>query len=86
MDNERGLSPLNDGIRTSLSTELIKRLDTQYVSGLARTEEIPVIRILVQLRRFDTWPGRFVKFEADWSLNLMDGEKHARLFMPQPTH
>ncbi|PWC14392.1 hypothetical protein B4923_05730 [Brenneria roseae subsp. americana] len=79
LENERWLSPLGDEIQTSLSTELVKRLDTQDVSGLARTEAIPVIKILVQVRRFDTWPGQFVKFEADWSLSLVNGEKRKRL-------
>jgi hypothetical protein len=69
MDNERWLSPLGDEIRTALSVALMQRLGTQDIVGLAKTEEIPTIRIQLQVRRFDTWPGRAVEFEGGWSLS-----------------
>ncbi|MCL6408684.1 membrane integrity-associated transporter subunit PqiC, partial [Dickeya dadantii] len=79
LDNERWLSPLGEEIRTALSVGLTQRLNTQDVSGLVRTAETPVVRIHLQVRRFDSWPGQFVTFEADWSLSAIEGEDRARL-------
>lgn len=69
LDNERWLSPLGDEIRTALSVGLMQRLGTQDVAGLAKTEETPTIKIQLQVRRFETWPGRVVEFDAGWSLS-----------------
>ncbi|CAG74469.1 putative lipoprotein [Pectobacterium atrosepticum SCRI1043] len=79
LDNERWLSPMGEEIRTALSVGLTQRLNTQDVSGLVRTAETPVVRIHLQVRRFDSWPGQFVTFEADWSLSAIEGEDRARL-------
>ncbi|WP_113625628.1 PqiC family protein [Pectobacterium peruviense] len=79
LDNERWLSPLGEEIRTALSAGLTQRLNTQDVSGLVRAAETPVVRIHLQVRRFDSWPGQFVTFDADWSLSATGGEGRTRL-------
>lgn len=71
LDNERWLSPLGEEIRTALSANLVQRLHTQDVSGLMRPTGIPVVRIHLQVRRFDSWPGQSVAFDADWSLSTV---------------
>ncbi|MFJ5505245.1 membrane integrity-associated transporter subunit PqiC [Pectobacterium carotovorum] len=77
LDNDRWLSPLSEEIRTALSADLTQRLNTQDVSGLARSADTPVVRIHLQVRRFDSWPGQSVTFDADWSLSAV-GEENAR--------
>ncbi|MDY4350524.1 PqiC family protein [Pectobacterium brasiliense] len=77
LDNERWLSPLNEEIRTALSADLTQRLNTQDVSGLVRSADTPVVRIHLQVRRFDSWPGQSVAFDADWSLSAV-GEENGR--------
>ncbi|PWC16051.1 PqiC family protein [Brenneria corticis] len=72
LDDARWLSPLSDEIRAALSSELIQRLGAQDVSGLARQEGKPVVKIHLQVRRFDVWPNQYVKFAADWSLGFAD--------------
>lgn len=79
LDNERWLSPLGDEFRSALSAGLVERLGTQDVSDLSRTAEKQVVRIRLQVRRFDTWPGQFVRLESDWSLSTQDGEGRRRL-------
>ncbi|MBN3114451.1 membrane integrity-associated transporter subunit PqiC [Pectobacterium brasiliense] len=80
LDNERWLSPLNEEIRTALSADLTQRLNTQDVSGLVRSADTPVVRIHLQVRRFDSWPGQSVAFDADWSLSAVGavGEEDER--------
>ena len=77
LDNDRWLSPLSEEIRTALSADLTQRLNTQDVSGLVRSADTPVVRIHLQVRRFDSWPGQSVTFDADWSL-IAVGEENAR--------
>ncbi|ASY76689.1 PqiC family protein [Pectobacterium polaris] len=80
LDNDRWLSPLSEEIRTALSADLTRRLNTQDVSGLVRSADTPVVRIQLQVRRFDSWPGQSVTFDADWSLSAVGKEdERARL-------
>ncbi|KHN54618.1 PqiC family protein [Pectobacterium fontis] len=79
LDNERWLSPLSEEIRTALSADLSQRLNTQDISGLVRSAETPVVRIHLQVRRFDSWPGRLVMLDADWSLSTTGEDARARL-------
>jgi hypothetical protein len=69
LKNERWLSPLADEIRSALSGELSQRLGTQDVANLSHPGNMPVIKIQVQLKRFDSWPGRNVNLQASWSLS-----------------
>ncbi|MEQ9875587.1 PqiC family protein [Pectobacterium brasiliense] len=80
LDNERWLSPLSEEIRTALSAALTQRLNTQDVSGLVRSADTPVVRIHLQVRRFDSWPGQSVALDADWSLSAVGavGEEDER--------
>ncbi|MEC5343471.1 PqiC family protein [Brenneria populi] len=78
LDNERWLSPLGDEFRSALSAGLAERLGAQDISGLARADEKQAIRVWLQVRRFDTWPGQFVRLESDWSLSARDGEGRTR--------
>lgn len=79
LDNERWLSALSDEVRTALAAGLVAQLNTQDISGLPRPADNPVIRVLVQIRRLDAWPGQHVQLEADWSLSQPGAERSARL-------
>jgi uncharacterized lipoprotein YmbA len=79
LDNERWAGPLADEIRGGLSAELARRLGTQDIAGLARPAGKPLLRIKVQVRRLDAWPGERVLLDADWSIGEADGNGNARL-------
>lgn len=70
VDGERWAGPLADEFRNALSTQLSEQLQTQDIAGLAVPRDQPVLRIKVQVRRLDAWPGQSVQLEADWSLGL----------------
>jgi len=79
LDNDRWLSPLGDELQTALSSRMTQRLNTVDVAGLARDNSQPVVRILVQIRRFDSWPGKAISLDANWSLSTIAGDKRRRL-------
>lgn len=68
LDDERWLGPLDEEIRNALSAQLVSRLGTQDVTGLAWPSDRQVIRIKLQVRRFDAWPGKRVQLEAGWAV------------------
>lgn len=79
LDSERWASPLSDEVHDALSAELSQRLATQNVAGLPQPAGRPVLRIKLQVRRFDAWPGQRVQLDADWTLGFADDTTNNRL-------
>jgi uncharacterized lipoprotein YmbA len=79
LDGERWAGPLGDEVRLALSASLTRLLATQDVAGIARPGDRPVMRIKVQVRRFDLWSGHGAQLDADWSLGVADEPANARL-------
>jgi uncharacterized lipoprotein YmbA len=68
LDNERWAAPLAAELREALAADLAGALGTHDVHGLAHPPATPVYRIQVDIRRFDSWPGRHALIEADWNI------------------
>jgi uncharacterized lipoprotein YmbA len=68
LDNERWAAPLAAELREALAADLASALGTHDVHGLAHPSAMPVYRIQVDIRRFDSWPGRHALIEADWAI------------------
>ncbi|WP_353152939.1 PqiC family protein [Pollutimonas bauzanensis] len=68
LDDERWLGPLDEEIRNALSAQLANRLGTQDVAGLSWPSDVQVIKVKLQVRRFDAWPGKLVQLEAGWTV------------------
>ena len=79
LDGERWAGPLAEEIRTALSARLSHDLGTRDVAGLARAGDRQLVRIKLQLRRFELIPGQGVRLAADWSLGVADEAGNARL-------
>lgn len=79
LDGERWAGPLGDELREALSAKLTRRLATQDIAGLARPNDKQVMRVKVQVRRFDIWPSQRSQLDADWSLGIADEAGNARL-------
>ena len=77
LQGERWIAPLADEIRGALSADLAGALGRPDVSGLARGDG-PVVRIKVDVRRFDSQPGGYALLEAGWSLRLLGGDGDPR--------
>lgn len=79
LDGERWAGPLGDEVRAALSAKLTRSLAAQDIAGLARPGGTQVVRIKLQVRRFDIWPGQRAQLDADWSLGVADEAGNARL-------
>lgn len=79
LDDDRWLSPLGDELQTALSSRITQQFSTVDIAGLAPDNGKPAVRILVQIRRFDSWPGNAVSLDADWSLSTLNAQTRSRL-------
>jgi uncharacterized lipoprotein YmbA len=68
LDNERWIAPLGDEIRGALSADLSHSLNTHDVYGLPRSTGQPVIRVKMDVNRFDAELGGDVVVESVWSV------------------
>jgi len=79
LDGERWVGPLGAEMRSALSVHLSEQLGTQDISGLPAPADAQVLRVKIQVRRLDAWPGRQVQLEAGWSLSFAGDADKARL-------
>jgi uncharacterized lipoprotein YmbA len=68
LDGERWSSPLGDEIRGALTADLSARLGTHDVHGLPHAKGDKVIRVQLDVRRFDSEVGGSATLEAGWSV------------------
>jgi len=68
LDNERWAAPLAAELRGAFAADLVAALGTRDVYGLPRPPAVPVYRIVIDVRVFDSWPGRQARIQADWSV------------------
>jgi len=68
LDGERWASPLGDEIRGALVADLSARLGTHDVHGLPHAKGDKVVRVQLDVRRFDSEVGGSATLEASWSV------------------
>ncbi|MCW8808138.1 MAG: PqiC family protein [Rhodanobacter sp.] len=71
LGSERWIAPLSDEVRSALSADLARDLQSQDVSGLPDSGGKPVLRIKLDLRRFDSQPGDYALIEGSWSVRVL---------------
>jgi uncharacterized protein len=74
LDGERWIAPLADEVRSALSVDLSRRLNAQDIGSGLPVDGKPVVRIKVDLRRFDSLPGNYALIEATWSVRPLKGD------------
>lgn len=72
LDGERWIAPLGDEVRSALSADLARELHSQDVSGLPGNDK-PLLRIKLDVRRFDSQPGSYALLEGSWSVRVLHG-------------
>ncbi len=72
LEGERWIAPLSDEVHAALSADLAHALPGPDVTGLGAGAK-PVLRIRLDLRRFESVPGAYALVEAVWSLRLANG-------------
>ena len=71
LEQERWASPPADELRRALSGDLASKLGTFDVYGSPHPENVPVYRIAVNVRRFESWPGSRAVLDAVWSVRAL---------------
>jgi uncharacterized lipoprotein YmbA len=74
LNGERWAAPLADEVRGALAVELARRTHAQDISGAAPTRGKPVLRIKVDVRRFDSSPGSYALIDATWTIRQLDSQ------------
>ena len=70
LEGRRWIAPLGSEVRGALSVDLTRQLHSQDVSGLPGNQR-PLLRITLDLRRFDSQLGGHALVEASWSVHLL---------------
>jgi hypothetical protein len=73
LGSERWIAPLGDEVRSALSADLVRELHSQDVTGMPSSDK-PMLRIKLDLRRFDSQPGAYALIEGAWSVRLLHGD------------
>ncbi len=68
LENERWIAPLPDELRSAVSTRIAEALGAVDVTDLPRPPGATVLRIKIDVRRFDAVQGSHTDLEAAWSL------------------
>ena len=68
--SERWIAPLGDEVRGALSADLAHELHSQDVTALPENDK-PLLRIKLDLRRFDSQPGSYALIEGTWSVRIL---------------
>lgn len=74
LEGERWIAPLADEVRSALSVDLSRRLNAQDIGSGLPVDGKPVVRIKVDVRRFDSSPGHYALVEATWSVRPLKGD------------
>ena len=78
LDGERWIAPLGDEVRGALSADLARKLHSQDVTGLPESDK-PLLRIKLDLRRFDSLPGSYALIEGTWSVRILHAAERGAL-------
>lgn len=68
LDNERWAAPLSDELRAAFADALTRLLAVLDVHASSAPANMPVYRIRVDVRRFESVPGKDAMIRADWSV------------------
>lgn len=68
LEQERWASPPADELRRALSGDLAVRLGTFDVFGSPHPDNVPIYRVSVNVRRFESWPASRAVLDTVWSV------------------
>jgi hypothetical protein len=78
LEGERWVAPLGDQIRAAVSEGLARDLGAVDVHGLPASGPQRVYRVKLDVRRFESVPGRYAREDIVWSVHEADAA-HAAL-------
>lgn len=75
LEGEQWIGPLAEQIQTAVSDDLQGRLGVADVYGLPHAGSGHVFRIKLDVRRFESMPGRYALVSAAWSVRGEDAKR-----------
>ncbi len=85
-DNALWASPLPEEMRSALSEQLERALNTVEITGLTPPQDKPVVGISMAVQRFDAWPERRASMEVTWRLSFAAGTAEELLLTCRAQH
>ena len=85
-DNALWASPLPEEMRSALTGQLERSLNTVEVSGLTPPQDKPVVGISVAVQQFDAWPGNRASIAVTWRLSFEAGSAEEQLLTCRTQH
>jgi len=77
VETRRWIAPLNAEIRAAIVAELTNKLGVSEISGVAPDEHLPLYRVQVSVRRFDSALGASAQVEAVWTIRASRDAKRS---------
>lgn len=74
LNSHRWVAPLADEVRGALAVDLAQRMHAPDISGGVPINGKPVLRIKVDLRRFDSSPGNYALIDATWTVRELHSQ------------
>ena len=74
IENERWAAPLGDELRSAMSARLTRELGTEDIGDHALSSDIFVLKIRIDVRRFDAVFAEHVSIEATWTMRSSRGD------------
>jgi uncharacterized lipoprotein YmbA len=68
VETRRWIAPLNTEVRAAVIAALTRELGVADVSGVVADEHLPLYRVQLSLRRFDSSLGAAAQIEAVWTV------------------
>ncbi len=81
LENERWIAPLGDELRAALSAELSRYPGATDVSGLPHDAAATVLRIKVDVRRFESVPSQQALLDVAWTLRRVGTKEEAAVVL-----
>lgn len=80
LENDRWGAPLGDEFHDALTGQLERRFGTRDLAGLPKQDEIPLLTLRVDVRRFESVLDQYALIDVVWSLNVSrKGDKRQNL-------
>jgi uncharacterized lipoprotein YmbA len=76
IENERWAAPLGDELRSAMSVRLTQELGTEDIGDHAVSSDIPVVRIRIDVQRFDAVFADYVSIDITWTMRSARGDRH----------
>lgn len=73
LNGERWIAPLGDELRSALAADLARDLRSANTTGLP-DNGAPGLRIQLDVRQFDSWPGSYALLAGTWSVRVVHGK------------